>query len=89
MPTLHIHVSGKVQGVFYRVNARDKALHLGITGWVRNTPDGRVEIMASGSEHSLFHFVEWCRRGPAKAKVEEVSVNTAPAQIFAEFTVNR
>lgn len=61
---LHVFVSGRVQGVFFRASTRDTALELGLTGWVRNLTDGRVEALFEGEEADLARALEWCRRGP-------------------------
>lgn len=71
---MHIYVSGLVQGVFYRANAKRVAESLSLTGWVRNLRDGRVEIVVEGEEENLAKFVEWCKRGPVGAVVESVDV---------------
>lgn len=55
----HYFVSGQVQGVFYRANTKSKAIELGITGWVRNLPDGRVEVLAFGSNEQLDTLSKW------------------------------
>jgi acylphosphatase len=68
----HIFASGKVQGVFYRDFARKCAMVLGVKGWVRNTEDGRVEIMAEGTERSLRELVSKLKVGPEMARVDEV-----------------
>ena len=57
-------VSGRVQGVFYRATTRDKAIGLGLTGWVCNLPDGRVEAVAEGSRQEVESLIEWARQGP-------------------------
>lgn len=83
-------VSGRVQGVFYRASARDKAESLGVTGWVRNKTDGAVEILAEGEEAGLAAFVQWCGQGPRWARVEQMTlVDQAPTGEFVEFTVVR
>lgn len=89
MPTVHLIVSGKVQGVFFRANAKDLADEIGITGWVKNCEDGNVEAMAQGSEEQLQKFVEWCKKGPPKAIVTDVKIATADAELFEEFSVIR
>jgi len=71
---VHIFVSGRVQGVFFRSRTLDQAKKLGLFGWVKNTPDGRVEIVAEGDKEKLEELVDWCRKGPLFAKVEEVEV---------------
>ncbi len=70
----HIYVSGIVQGVFFRANAAREAEHLGVTGWVKNLPDGRVELIVEGEGHLVDQMVSWCRRGPPGAEVEDVEV---------------
>jgi acylphosphatase len=82
-------VKGKVQGVFYRATAKEMADRYGITGWVRNTEEGNVELMASGKEEDLQRFVDWCRKGPKRALVENVFVATEAESSFTEFTVLR
>ncbi len=89
MPTVHLMVKGKVQGVFYRATAKKMADETGITGWVKNTPDDCVEIVASGSQQGLQQFIEWCKRGPARAKVSEVKVKKMDEENFGEFTIIR
>jgi len=68
----HLVVSGLVQGVFYRQSAVDEARSLGLDGWVRNLPDGRVEAEAEGERDRVEAFVAWCRRGPPSARVDDV-----------------
>jgi acylphosphatase len=67
-----ILVSGRVQGVFFRQSAVLEARGLGLDGWVRNLPDGRVEAEAEGERAAVEAFVAWCRAGPPSARVEEV-----------------
>jgi acylphosphatase len=67
---LHLFVSGRVQGVFFRASTRDAARNLGLTGWVRNLPDGRVEALFEGDERALAQIIEWCRTGPPGALPE-------------------
>ena len=76
---VHLHISGKVQGVYYRVTAADEARRLGLTGWVRNLPDGRVEAVAEGSRRHLDRFVAWCRHGPPAAEVSNIDTTWADA----------
>lgn len=76
---VHLYVSGRVQGVFFRSNTRRRALELGLTGWVRNLPDGRVEVVAEGEEARVEEFVKWCRRGPPRAAVTGLEVRREPA----------
>ncbi|HEX2536340.1 MAG TPA: acylphosphatase [Chitinophagaceae bacterium] len=74
MRTVHLQIRGKVQGVFYRVSARDKGAGLGLHGWVRNCPDGSVEAVAGGAAEAVEQFIAWCRTGSARAVVTEVRV---------------
>jgi acylphosphatase len=89
MPTLHLIIKGHVQGVFYRASAKDAAEELGVTGWIKNTPDGEVEALASGSQEKIEQFVEWCKKGPRRARVSEVIVNEGDEKHFEEFSVIR
>jgi len=85
---VHIYVSGRVQGVFFRASTKDQAQHLGLTGFVRNCPDGRVEIVAEGPFEAIEDLIEWCRLGPPGARVERVQVSDERcAQEFDVFTV--
>lgn len=83
----HYLVSGRVQGVFYRATARDRALALGLGGWVRNLPDGRVELVACGDAAQLDRLEAWLWQGPPHARVTAVEVGSAPVQEFAGFEV--
>ena len=74
---VHIIISGSVQGVFYRAEAREKAEELDLTGYVRNMPDSRVEILAEGEEKNLREFIKWCYNGSNNAVVNEVKVKWA------------
>lgn len=67
-------VRGRVQGVFYRASARERALELGCAGHARNLEDGRVEVLAIGSPQSVHELVEWLWQGPPTAQVEAVSI---------------
>jgi len=73
MRAVHLLIKGRVQGVLYRASAKAAAERLHITGWVKNTPEGHVEVLACGEEGSLRQFVEWCRRGPEQAVVSSVT----------------
>lgn len=72
-------VSGRVQGVYYRGSTRDKARPLGLTGWVRNCPDGTVEITAEGEEEKLGELLRWCHDGPPAARVDAVDARWSEA----------
>jgi len=87
MPTDNLLIKGKVQGVYYRIAAKDEADKLGITGWVKYISEGRVEIMATGSQVQLQQFIDWCRKGPEKADVTNVIVTPLSEEAFDEFTI--
>ncbi len=74
MKRAHIFVSGFVQGVFFRAFTERKANELGINGWARNMPDGRVEIVAEGSKNAIDELISCLRIGPPRARVESVDV---------------
>ena len=84
---IHCIVSGRVQGVWFRASTREKAQELGLTGWVRNLPEGQVEVLACGSKEKLKQLHQWLHQGPRMAKVEEVSYEEQAWQEFDEFTV--
>ena len=75
---VHIFVSGLVQGVFFRAHTRALARELNIKGWVRNLPDGRVEILAEGDKESIDRLIKWCYHGPRGAIVENVEYKFEP-----------
>ncbi len=72
MKRLNLKIYGLVQGVYFRSNARSKALELGLSGWVRNMPDGTVETVAEGDENKLNEYIKWCKSGPSEARVEKI-----------------
>jgi acylphosphatase len=75
MVRVHVYVSGMVQGVFFRYETRRLAQELGVNGWVRNLPDGRVEAVFEGEGSLVNKMVEFCRRGPPGARVTDVKVD--------------
>ena len=89
MKTVRLTIKGKVQGVFYRATAKDVADELGIKGWVKNLPDKNVEIRATASEELLQRFIDWCKQGPPKAKVDEVIVEDLSPEEFNAFKIIR
>lgn len=89
MPTIHLIIKGKVQGVFYRASAKDVAEVIGVTGWVKNTEEGNVEIMASGTEDQLQQLIAWCKQGPSKATVTDVLLINKKEQPFKDFKILR
>ena len=78
-----------MQGVFFRATARDVAQALDLKGWVKNTSEGYVEAIATGSESSLHQFIEWCKKGPDKAIVSSVNVTSLSEKPFDDFRILR
>ena len=73
-----LRIRGRVQGVGFRFSALDEAQRLGLTGWVRNTPDGDVEVIAEGKAQPLQRFVSWCHAGPPGALVRHLEERWLP-----------
>jgi acylphosphatase len=82
-----VRITGFVQGVFFRAEARARARSLGLAGWVRNMPDGSVAAVFEGDAEKVESMVEWCRRGPRGALVEDVEVAWSAPQGEPEFSV--
>ncbi len=80
MARMHLLIEGRVQGVWFRATTRDEAERIGVVGWVRNLPDGRVEVLAEGTPEQLDELLEFCRRGPKHAVVTHVEVERLPAE---------
>jgi len=68
---IHIFVTGRVQGVFFRQSTRVMAIKNNVNGWVCNLDDGRVEIVVEGEESNINDLVDWCKTGPANSRVDE------------------
>ncbi|MDI6732738.1 MAG: acylphosphatase [Planctomycetota bacterium] len=71
----HLYISGRVQGVFFRSYTQEKALSLGIKGWVRNLSDRRVEAVFEGKETAVQDMIQWCHHGPPSATVTKVDIS--------------
>jgi len=85
---LRLVIRGRVQGVWYRASAADRAGELGLTGWVSNHPDGAVELVAEGGREALDRLLEWCREGSPLARVSQVEIErSAPSGEFQAFHV--
>lgn len=84
-----IIVSGKVQGVFYRACAKEKADEWNIKGFVRNEPNGDVYIEAEAEEDVLYKFIKWCNMGPARAKVDRIEAMPGELVGFTTFDIRR
>lgn len=72
MNRIHLTISGRVQGVYFRQTTRLKANELGVSGWVRNRTNGTVELVAEGPIESLNRLAKWCESGPEMAQVQEI-----------------
>ena len=85
---LKLIISGRVQGVCYRWFTRDTAAELGLTGWVRNLPDGTVEAVVEGERDKLEQLLGWCRRGPDLARVTDIQAEWEEGTgEFQDFTI--
>lgn len=89
MQTIKIKVEGEVQGVFFRQSTLERAKELGIKGTVKNCDDDSVEIIATGSKEQLDKLVAWCRQGPPKATVINVTTQELSLQQFYNFSIVR
>jgi len=72
--SVHVIISGRVQGVWYRVSTKEKAEQLGIKGWVKNTRDGCVEAVFEGEEEIVQNMIKWCKIGPPNANVKNIKI---------------
>ena len=79
-------MSGRVQGVWYRATTQRKAESLALDGWVRNLPDGRVEVVAAGPQAAVAELCGWLWTGPPRARVETVEVADYAEPVAAGFT---
>lgn len=87
MPTTHIIVKGKVQGVFFRATAKKIADEIGVSGWIKNTWDDDVEAIVTGTKEQLEGFISWCKKGPPMAKVRDVIITPQMEMKFEGFLV--
>lgn len=83
----HLWISGKVQGVGYRLSAQNEARKLGVNGWVKNLPDGRVEAVLEGEKTAVEQMMQWCRQGPTSAVVKDVQVQEEAPENLSQFQV--
>ena len=89
MIAVRIRVSGRVQGVFYRASTKSKADELGLSGWVKNEPDGAVLMEIQGKEDAVKEMIMWCHHGPANAIVDKVEHEKIPLREFVRFEIRR
>ena len=85
----HVWFSGRVQGVFFRANTRKKALELGVDGWVRNLPDGRVEAVFEGDEPLVMELIDWCSKHQPYAHVDDVKIEWEEPEGLRGFEIRR
>jgi acylphosphatase len=85
----HVLVSGRVQGVGFRWHARERAQELGLAGWVRNQPDGKVELVLEGEEPAVASMLAWLAKGPPAARVSGVEAVERPCDGAQGFDVRR
>jgi acylphosphatase len=85
----HVHITGRVQGVFFRANTRDQARKRGVDGWVRNLDDGRVEAVFEGPQSAVDAMIEWCHEGSPAAEVTDVAVKTEEPEELDGFEIRR
>ena len=83
----HIIVYGRVQGVWFRAGTKEKADELDLLGWVKNRPEGTVEIHAEGEKPQLEKFIVWCRKGTPTADVTSLDIDEVMAQEFKSFDI--
>lgn len=87
---VRLAIDGWVQGVFFRASAFEQATRLGVKGWVRNCPDGSVEVVAEGERKKIEELVSWCHHGPPGAHVHHVGLKWEDFQNeFADFRIRR
>ncbi|MCS6857916.1 MAG: acylphosphatase [Sandaracinaceae bacterium] len=85
---IHLIIRGRVQGVYFRASAQREAKRLGLTGWVKNRPDGAVEIVAEGEEEPIKEFLSWAQHGPSTARVDQVETRwRSYTGEFADFVI--
>jgi len=87
---VQLTIEGWVQGVFFRTSTVQEAQRLGVKGWVRNRPDGSVEVVAEGKKKKIDELIQWCHQGPAGAQVRNVQLHWEDHQgAFENFSIRR
>ena len=91
MYRIHVMISGKVQGVFFRISTQDKANELNLTGWVKNIFNNAVEIIAEGDREELSKFTGWLQMGPPNATIDKISIEWSdqPEKQFSFFEIHQ
>ncbi|MFO8084841.1 MAG: acylphosphatase [Desulfobacterales bacterium] len=84
----HAIISGKVQGVFFRMKTQKTAQNHGVSGWVKNKRNGTVEAVFEGEKNSVDSVIQWCKNGPAGSKVDDIDLEWEPySGEFTEFSI--
>jgi len=84
----HLLVHGRVQGVWFRASTQEMARQLKLKGWVRNTPDGYVEIHIQGEDSSIDQMLAWCNQGPPGARVDRIDISeVSPNKEYKAFDI--
>jgi acylphosphatase len=87
---VHLKIQGRVQGVYFRASTVTQAQRFALTGWVRNCPDGAVEVVAEGGRAAVEELIAWCRQGPEGARVSHVQLEwEQPQNNFVGFSIRR
>lgn len=87
MERRRVIVTGRVQNVWFRDSCRTEALARGVSGWVRNRPEGSVEAVFEGSPAAVEAMITWCRTGPPRARVDRVEVLVEPVEGESGFSI--
>lgn len=89
MKQVHLWISGNVQGVGFRASMRRRARNNDVTGWVKNLEDGRVEAVLEGEEEDVAEVMDWARKGPGIASVEDIELEEEEPEYLETFEVKR
>ena len=89
MKTNQIRVTGKVQGVYFRASAKQKAQNLGVNGYIKNESDGSVMLEVEGDDEAVNYMTNWCKQGPALARVKNIVVKNEAARNFVSFDIKK
>lgn len=81
------HLSGKVQGVYFRASSQQMAIELGLSGYARNLADGGVEVMDSGDKNNVNKILEWLTHGPSEAEVDKIELKQVELQEYSFFSI--
>ena len=89
MKTNQIRVTGKVQGVYFRASAKQKAQNLGVKGYIKNQSDGSVVLEVEGEDEAVNYMINWCKHGPALARVSNIEVKNEASRNFVSFDIKK